>query len=309
MPSVITRGSVLVAAVAMLAGCGTSTQPSTAAQPTAPAAAPSEGASEAPASSGAESAAAAAVPDRIKQAGVLNVGTTLPNLPYLLTDADNNITGGITPDVGKAVAAKLGLKYTIQNVAWEALLPGVAGGRYDMADDGISDTAERQKIGYFVDYMQSSQVLVTSKDKAGAIKTLDDVCGKKVAAIRGTTDVQVVEEAAKKCTDQGKPAAQPVEFPTAQDADLALRSGRVDVEVLTAETAKYAVSQGSPVAIVAEGFAPTYVGMFVAKKDKALADALLVALKELKADGTLDRILGGYGLKPVDEPGINLATS
>ncbi|MEV8638972.1 ABC transporter substrate-binding protein, partial [Streptosporangium sp. NPDC051023] len=257
----------------------------------------------------AASGAAAGVPDRIKQAGVINVGTTLPNLPYLLTDSANNITGGITPDVGKAVAAKLGLKYDIKNVAWEALLPGVAGGRYDMADDGISDTLERQKIGYFVDYMQSSQVLVTSKDKSATIKTLDDVCGKKVAAIRGTTDVQVVKDAAKKCTDQGKPAAEPVEFPTAQDSDLALRSGRVDAEVLVAETAKYAISQGSPIVIVAEGFAPTYVGMFVAKKDKQFADALLAAMKELKADGTLDKILGGYGLKAIDEPGINLATS
>ncbi|MEV7010081.1 ABC transporter substrate-binding protein [Streptosporangium sp. NPDC051022] len=302
--SVITRGSVLVIAVAVLAGCGTSTP---AASPSAAPAAPSAGASEAPAAG--SSAAADGVPDRIRQAGVINVGTTLPNLPYLLTDEANNITGGITPDVGKAVAAKLGLKYNIQNVAWEALLPGVAGGRYDMADDGISDTVERQKLGYFVDYMESSQVLVTSKDKAATIKSLDDVCGKKVAAIRGTTDVQVVKDASKQCTDGGKPAAQAVEFPTAQDSDLALRSGRVDVEVLVAETAKYAISQGSPVAIVAEGFAPTYVGMFVAKKDKALADALLVALKELKADGTLDKILGGYGLKPIDEPGINLATS
>lgn len=304
--SVITRGCVLIAAVAVLAGCGTSTPetPSSAASPAAPA-----DPSSAPAAGGVSAAAAALVPERIKQAGLVNVGTTLPNLPYLLTDSANNITGGITPDVGKAVAAKLGLEYKIQNVAWEALLPGVAGGRYDMADDGISDTLERQKIGYFVDYMQSSQVLVTSKEKAATIKSLDDVCGKKIAAIRGTTDVQVVKDASKKCTDGGKPAAETVEFPTAQDSDLALRSGRVDVEVLVAETAKYAITQGSPVVIVAEGFAPTYVGMFVAKKDKEFADALLVALKELKADGTLDKILDGYGLKPIDEPGINLATS
>ncbi|MEU4806570.1 transporter substrate-binding domain-containing protein [Actinosynnema sp. NPDC023587] len=250
------------------------------------------------------------LPQRLKDAGVLKVGTTLPNLPYLLTDSNNNITGGITPEVGRAVAAKLGLRYEIENIAWEALLPGVTAGRFDMADDGLSDTAERQRVGLFVDYMQSASVLVTAKSNEGKYKSLEDACGKRVATIRGTTDVQHAEEVSQDCLTKGKPAVEVTQYPTAQDADLALRSGQADFQVAVTEQAKYAIKeQNAPIAIVSEDFAPTYVGMYLRKDDEQFADALLAALKALKADGSLDRIIGRYGLRPLAEPGVNLATS
>ncbi|WP_026422701.1 transporter substrate-binding domain-containing protein [Actinokineospora inagensis] len=248
------------------------------------------------------------LPQRVKDAGVLHVGTTLPNLPYLLTDDSNNITGGITVDVGKAVAAKLGLDYRIENIAWEALLPGVVAGRFDMADDGLSDTAERQQVGVFVDYMQSASVLVTAKANEGKYKSVDDACGKRIATIRGTTDVQHADDISKACVDKGKPAAEARQYPTAQDADLALRSGQADFQVAVTEQAKYAIStQNAPIVIVSDNFGLSYVGMYLRKDDTALANALLAALKALKSDGTLDRVIGHYGLTSIPEPGLNLA--
>ncbi|CCH31011.1 transporter substrate-binding domain-containing protein [Actinosynnema sp. NPDC047251] len=250
------------------------------------------------------------LPQRLKDSGVLKVGTTLPNLPYLLTDSNNNITGGITPEVGRAVAAKLGLRYEIENIAWEALLPGVTAGRFDMADDGLSDTEERQRVGLFVDYMRSASVLVTAKSNEGKYKSVEDSCGKRVATIRGTTDVQHAEEISQDCQKKGKGAVEVTQYPTAQDADLALRSGQADFQVAVTEQAKYAIKeQNAPIAIVSADFAPTYVGMYLRKDDKQLGDALLAALKALKADGSLDRIIGNYGLEPLPEPGLNLATS
>ncbi|MBB5958107.1 polar amino acid transport system substrate-binding protein [Saccharothrix tamanrassetensis] len=250
------------------------------------------------------------LPQRLKDAGVLKVGTTLPNLPYLLTDGSNNITGGITPEVGRAVAAKLGLRYEIENIAWEALLPGVTAGRFDMADDGLSDTEERQRVGLFVDYMQSASVLVTAKSNEGRYRSVEDACGRRIAAIRGTTDVQHADEISQECVRKGKPAAESTQYPTAQDADLALRSGQADFQVAVTEQARYAIKeQNAPIVIVSADFAPTYVGMYLRKDDRQLADALLAALKALKADGTLDRIIGRYGLRSLPEPGLNLATS
>ncbi|PPK65177.1 transporter substrate-binding domain-containing protein [Actinokineospora auranticolor] len=286
-----------LAAILVTAGCG---DPGAQQQPTAPAAT---------AQPAKDQALHDLLPQRIKDAGVLNVGTTLPNLPYLLTDADNTITGGITPEVGKAVAAKLGVGYKIENIAWEALLPGVAAGRFDMADDGLSDTEERQRVGVFVDYMQSASVLVTAKANEGKFKSIDDACGKRIATIRGTTDVKHAEEISQDCVKKGKAAAEARQYPTAQDADLALRSGQADFQVAVTEQAKYAIEkQNAPIAIVSENFGLSYVGMYLRKDDTQLADALLAALKALKADGTLDTIIGHYGLKALPEPGINLAT-
>ncbi|RLK53886.1 transporter substrate-binding domain-containing protein [Actinokineospora cianjurensis] len=289
--------AVLAAIAIAAAGCG---DPGAATQPAAPSA------SDLPAK---DQKLHDMLPQRIKDAGKLHVGTTLPNLPYLLTDASNNITGGITPDVGRAVAAKLGLGYEIENIAWEALLPGLTAGRFDMADDGLSDTEERQRVGVFVDYMQSASVLVTAKSNEGKYKSVDDACGKRIATIRGTTDVQHAEEISQACVGKGKQAAEARQYPTAQDADLALRSGQADFQVAVTEQAKYAIStQNAPIVIVSEDFAPTYVGMYLRKDDTQLAEALLAALKALKSDGTLDRIIGHYGLKALSEPGLNLAT-
>ncbi|WP_245572379.1 transporter substrate-binding domain-containing protein [Actinokineospora enzanensis] len=293
------RMAAVLACAAVLAACG---DPGAQQQP-----APAPANSALPAK---DQALHDMLPQRIKDAGVLHVGTTLPNLPYLLTDDSNNITGGITPEVGRAVAAKLGLDYKIENIAWEALLPGVTAGRFDMADDGLSDTEERQRVGIFVDYMQSASVLVTAKSNEGKYKSVDDACGKRIATIRGTTDVQHAEEISQACVGKGKPAAEARQYPTAQDADLALRSGQADFQVAVTEQAKYAIeAQHAPIVIVSDDFGLSYVGMYLRKDDQQLADALLAALKALKADGTLDRVIGHYGLKSIPEPGLNLATA
>lgn len=250
----------------------------------------------------------AMLPADVRQRGVLRIGMTAPFAPYVITDTANKITGGISPDITSEVAKRLGLKPDIQNVPFESALTSVGGGRLDVFDDGLSDLAERHNIGTFVDYMTSDSTLVTLAKNAASVKSRDDACGKTIAAGRGTTDVTYAQQIAAACVAKGLPAATVVQVADQPASDLALRSGRTAFQINVVEAIKYAIKQGSPVAIVGDPFKGSPVGTFVAKNNTQLSAAILAAMKEMQADGTLSAILGKYGITPVPQVAINLTT-
>ncbi len=265
-------------------------------------------AGSATAAAGASAKLNAQLPADVKSRGSLRIGMTAPFPPYVITDSSNKITGGISVDITTEVAKRLGLKADIHNVPFESALTSVTAGRLDVFDDGLSDLTERHNIGTFIDYMTSDSTLVTLAKNAGSFKSRDDACGKTIAAGRGTTDVTYAQQVSSDCTAKGKPAANVVQVADQPASDLALRSGRTDFQINVVEAVKYAIKQGSPVAIVGDPFKGSPVGTFVAKNNTQLSVAILAAMKDMQSDGTLASILGKYGVQPIAQVGTDLTT-
>lgn len=245
------------------------------------------------------SASAQTVPDRIKQAGKVIIGTNNNYPPIIFKDPATNELQGVDIDLGRAIAKELGVEAEFQEIAFAQMLPSLQTARIDMAMAGISDLPERRDIADFVDYMKSGAQFYTSTTLAGEIKTPDDLCGKTVGASRSTNwPKQIGEWSDANCVAKGKPAINVVGTEGSADARTQLKTQRLQAAAQGNETLPY-FQQLEPDTYVAIGlpFTESLVGIPVLKSDPQLRDAVKAAIEKLQADGTYDQILAKYGLQ------------
>src|SRR5256886_3189840 len=216
-------------AIALLAGCGSSKKSTTAT------------ATEAPPSA-ANAAIAAQVPAKVKSKGTLIVASEAQYAPNEFIAPDGHTVIGMDPDMVKAIAAVLGLKAQVVNSTFEAIIPGLAAGRYDVGASSFTDTREREKTADFVTYLSVGEAFLT-KTNGPKIDTLAELCGRTVSVEKGTTELEDAEKQNKKCTSSGKPAIKLLVFPGQNDANLALASGRAEVDFADSPIIAYHVRQ------------------------------------------------------------------
>src|ERR1700731_618903 len=117
--------------------------------------------------------AAAAVPataqtlDKIKQRGVLTVGSKADYKPFGFRDPSGAIVG-FEPDLGKDVADRLGVKLEIEPVVSSNRMQFLQQGKIDLMIATMNDTAERRKtVGIIEPDYYASGVNVFLLKKAG----------------------------------------------------------------------------------------------------------------------------------------------
>ncbi|UJP09384.1 ABC transporter substrate-binding protein [Microbacterium sp. KUDC0406] len=214
--------------------------------------------------------------------------------PLKYTDTGSPEMKGLVVDLTKEYAKRLGLDVTFEKVGSDAVIPGVLAKRYDVAL-AAGDFAERRKTLDFVDLVEGGVVLIVQKGNPAGIDGRDDLCGTKLAIVKGSIQQGYADEEQKKCGDAGKPAIDIQGYADGPTATLALQSGRADVEWSDLAVANQLVADqpdkfelsGEP-----EHLAPYGVG--IPKDNAALRDAILEALTEMKEDGTYDSILAKW---------------
>ncbi len=215
-------------------------------------------------------------------------------------------------DLAKAIAQLMGLKATVTNQPFDSIIPGLDAGKYDLGMSSFTDTKDREKTVDFVTYATAGESFFVNADGGPTINSIDDICGLKIGAEKGTTEADDATAQSKKCTDAGKPAVSVSTFPDENGVNLALSSGRVDAGFADTPVADYAVKQSdgkfklSPAPSIAN--APYGIAM---AKDSGLQQPVLAAVKKLMADGTYKQILDYWGLQSIaiSNPTINGATS
>ncbi len=115
---------------------------------------------------------------------------------------------------GSASAPRSGLKAKLINSDFETIIPGLAAGRYDLGMSSFTDTKEREKTVDFVDYFSAGISFYAKRDgEPGRAPRVADLCGKTVAAEKGTVEAEEAEAQSKKCTKEGKKAVTTLELP------------------------------------------------------------------------------------------------
>jgi polar amino acid transport system substrate-binding protein len=245
------------------------------------------------------SASAQTVPDRIKQAGKIIIGTNNNYPPIIFKDPATNELQGVDIDLGKAIAKQLGVEAEFQEIAFAQMLPSLQTGRIDMVMAGMSDTPARRETADFVDYMKSGAQFYTITALADQIKSTDDLCGKTVGASRSTNwPQQIGEWSEKNCVAKGKPAITVIGTEGSADARTQLKTQRLQAAAQGNETLPY-FQKLEPDTYVPIGaaFTESLVGIPVLKSEPQLRDAVKAAVEKLQADGTYDQILAKYGLQ------------
>ncbi|MGW2287530.1 ABC transporter substrate-binding protein [Streptomyces phaeochromogenes] len=221
----------------------------------------------------------------------VSVGGTPPGTSYL---EDGKTLAGQDVDFAAAVAKVLGIELKREAASFEAILPALDSGKYDVGVGNFGVTDERRRTIDFVTYINDGQGFATREDsKLDKVTDLAQLCGLNVATGAGTTFEATLEENKHVCSDAGKKAYKVQTYSEQGAIWSSLQQGRSDIVMSTINGLRYAVGQQEGLKFLNE-FHRLDVG-FAFKKGTKLAPAFRAAVNKLIADGTYDRILKKWG--------------
>ncbi|WP_411151922.1 ABC transporter substrate-binding protein [Streptomyces sp. A30] len=207
---------------------------------------------------------------------------------------DGKTLAGQDVDFAHAVAKVLGIGLRTEQASFEAILPALDSGKYDLGVGNFGVTDERRKTIDFVTYINDGQGFAARKDsKLSQVTDLKQLCGLNIATGAGTTFEATLEDSRHLCTDGGEKAYEVQTYNEQGAIWSSLQQGRSDVVMSTINGLRYAVARQEGVKFLNE-FHRLDVG-FAFKKGTELAPAFQAAVNRLIADGTYDRILKKWG--------------
>jgi polar amino acid transport system substrate-binding protein len=297
---------VSLACVAAVAACGSSSSSTSTSSTPA-------GTTTTPALTRQSAAVVKLVPAAIKSKGTLTVASDATYAPNEYIASDGHTVIGMDADLVHALAAVMGLKSSISNVKFDAIIPGLAAGKYDMGASSFTDNKTREKTVDFVDYFTAGESFYTKAQGGTTIGSIADLCGKTVAVETTTVEQTDAQAQSAKCKKAGKPAVTVLVLGDQNAANLAVASGRAQLGFADTPVAAYQVKKtGGQFKLVGQTFSAAPYGLAIPKKS-GLAPAVLAALLVLERNGTYSQILSKWGIQsgaiPVSQMKINGATS
>ena len=234
------------------------------------------------------------VPDgALVKPGTLTMSTnpTLPPLQFVNAAGELK---GMRVELGDMIAKRLCLKPDYVRIEFSAMIPGLQAGRWDVINTGIFFTEERAKMMQMIPYeAQAISISVPMADK-GKVAKPEDLAGKTVAVEIGGFEERKIKELDADFKKRGLPAMTIRTFDNFATAFQALRAGQVEGVVSIDGVAKEYQDRGD-FARAISGLYPTPVAL--AFKNKDLAEETSKVLKEMKADGSLDKLFATYGVE------------
>ncbi len=256
--SAILAAAVMCTSMLALAGCGGSKQESKK-----------------------ESAAAS---DSAASKGELHMATNAAFEPYEYKEGGEIV--GIDAEIAKAICDKLGYTLVIDDMDFDAIITAVTSGKADFGMAGMTVTDERKQSVDFTDSYTTAIQSIIVNDGEDKVKSAEDLKKASVGVQLGTTgDIYV--------SDFEKDGAKIERFNKGADAVLALTQKKVDAVVIDNEPAKKFVEQNKGTKILDEPFENEDYAICL-KKGSELTEQFNKALKELKDDGTVKKIIDKY---------------
>ncbi|SEG93326.1 amino acid ABC transporter substrate-binding protein, PAAT family [Actinacidiphila yanglinensis] len=269
----------------------------------------------------------AELPASVRKSGKLVVGLGFlpagsPPIGYIGTD-QKTLTGS-EPDLGRLVAAVLGLQPQLTNATWDNLFIGIDSGRTDVGFSNITDTEQRKEKYDFSSYRQDNLGFEVRKDDPWTFTgDYHALAGKTVAVGSGTNQEKILLAWQKQLEAQGKKLTVTY-YQEANSTYLALNSHHIDAYFAPNPSVAYHVAKtaGSPQATRSAG---TYSGAGASlqglicattKKGDGLVEPLNDAINYLIKNGQYAKWLAAWNLSNeavpsarINPPGLPLSNS
>ncbi|MCK7622590.1 serine/threonine-protein kinase [Streptomyces sp. RS10V-4] len=249
-------------------------------------------------------APAAQLPQALRDAGVLTIGSDLTYAPMESLSGDRPT--GFDIDLGEALGRVLGLRVTFRNAAFDTLLTGLNAGRFQLVMSALTDTKERQEgrgdgavtgAGVdLVDYFRSGLSLVVRKGNPSGIQGPGDLPGMTVAVQRGTAAHDYLQQLNRQPTAKVRPLA----FASSAEVYAAVAADRAAVCLDEYPVAAHAAATrpgGDGLVLTGKQIDPVPFGIAVARKQPALRDAVRDALDQLIASGDYRTLLRRWNVE------------
>lgn len=254
-----------------------------------------------------DEAAAQLLPESIASSKVLRVAIPTNEPPTQFYAEGTQRMTGINPDIARLIGGALGVDVDIQVANFDAIIPGIAAGRYDMTVSSMTPTEERIQVLDFVDYMQIGNALAVP---AGNPLGLDEasLCGHTVGVLTGSYQLTVnIPDYDAACAAAGEDEIEVGEYQDTRQAISALTSGRQDAVLADSPILQYAADHNPSIEIASSyDFAPVAVGV---PKHGGLLPALEPAVAAVLASDAYQKVLDSYGVATgaITDPRVNAA--
>lgn len=238
---------------------------------------------------------AALLPAGVADAGTLRIAAALNYAPAEFLADDLSTPIGYDVDLGKALAAVLGLESEVRNAEFASLLPTIG----TTTDIGISSftvteerTAEYNMIGYIT--VGSSYAVQTGNPNGF---DPENVCGTTIGVQTGTWQEEELAAFSEECESAGNGAIEILSYANQADVTTNLIGAKLDAFYADSTVADYAVKLTSEQIEVVGGVrdaAPQ--GIVVSQDDAELTEALQAAMQYLMDEGVWTEILAAWGI-------------
>jgi polar amino acid transport system substrate-binding protein len=249
------------------------------------------------------------LPQEVRDAGVLRVGTDASYAPMSSFDADGRTIVGMEPDLGARLGRVLGVRIEFVNADFTRLLPMVVAGDLDLGMSAITDTPERSETVDFVDYFTAGTAIVVQRGNPARVRGIRDLCGQAVAVEAGTVQVDLLARAQADCAGD---AIEVRTYPTNPDALLQLRTGRAVAVLNDLPPAVFLATDprtSSNFELASKRqYEPAPYGIAVAQDRPELRDAVAAALRRLMESGAYRDVLDTWGVRSGAVPRITVTS-
>lgn len=223
----------------------------------------------------------------IKKRGTIIIAMEGDWSPWTYHDESDELVGFDT-EVGKAIAAKLGVEAQFEEGNWEGLMPGLDSGRYDLVINGVDITDDRSAKYDFTDAYAFMRTALIVKSDNDSIQSFEDLKGKKTVNSIGSTYMELAEHYG--ATVDG--------VPTLEETLRMVLDGRAEA-TLNAELSFYdymGVHPESELKVVAltEDASLVAIPMKKGAESDSLREAINQAIAELREEGVLAELSMKY---------------
>ncbi|SDW88791.1 L-cystine-binding protein /Diaminopimelate-binding protein [Pseudomonas syringae] len=224
---------------------------------------------------------------KIKDSGTLNVGLEGTYPPFSFVDEKGKLTG-FEVELSDALAKELGVKAKVQPSKWDGILAALDSKRLDVVINQVTISDERKKkYDFSQPYTVSGIQALVLKKNADAIKSAQDLTGKKVGVGLGTNYEQWLKE--------NVPGAVVKTYEDDPTKIQDLSVGRIDAILVDRLAAlEIAAKTNGKLAPAGAAFSRQESGIALRKGEPELQAAINQALDKLRADGTLKKLSEKY---------------
>ena len=209
----------------------------------------------------------------------LLVGSDIPYPPFEQGKAPDY--DGFDIELVNEIAKRTGKTVEYQDTAFDTIFRDVAQGKFDMVASASTITPEREQTVDFSDpYYEANQAVVVAT--GSDISSVSDLDGKIIGAQDGTTGESYANDEISASSVRG--------YGQGPEALQAAKAGQVDAVIIDEPVAQDALKNQSGIEIATVISTGELYGLAFAQDSDSLREEVNGALKEIKDDGTLQKL-------------------
>ena len=229
--------------------------------------------------------------NRIREAGVLRVGTAGDYKPMSFLDPETGTYWGFDTELAEDLAAAMGVEIEYVPTSWPTLMEDTLAGKFDLAICGITITDARKEQAVMSDgYLQNGKTVLCRAEDADQYTSPEAINRPEVRVMENPGGLN------EKFARENLPDATLIIHDVNQEIPGLIASGKADVMITEIMEAGYYVGQDSRLAapLIYEPFTTGQLGVLMPKESEDLLEYVNGFLAEEKANGRLDELAEKY---------------